>query len=532
MRKTTSRPRHPSPARGEGVVAPVTGFLTRIRTLLLREQAQRWGMQGLAIAGVAALCFEVVMRIHPIDPWWPGLVGCVAVGAAVAGAGIVRTWPSLQEVARIADQRLGGRDRLVTALQFAGAAGVLIDRQRQDAIAFSRDANLGRFGRPSMPWPALAIATLTLAAAALLVVLPNPALSVLHQQQARAIAQQQAAQAVDQLASQAARGQTGGTAAQQRQLVKTLQQAAQGVRQASDPQSAVAQLSQAQQQIRSIADPNQGAKQDASGAAGQQLTQNAKTQSAGQAMVAHDNQGAATALQQLSKSVPQMSAGDRQQLAQALQQAAQAAQQGDPKLAQSLQKAASALQQGDTQGAQQALQAAAQEEQALAGEDQFQGNANQAISGLQQVKQPLAQQANQGQQGQQGQGQGQNGQGQQAQGQGQQAQGQSQQGQSQQGQGQTGQGASHSSGQGGGQGSSHQQAPGSSEKIYVPGQSQGSTGQGQPGQTGSSQPNQLVPYDQVLSQYQSVALDQVDRADIPEAQRQLVEQYFSNLGGQ
>jgi hypothetical protein len=38
-----------------------------------------------------------------------------------------------------------------------------------------------------------------------------------------------------------------------------------------------------------------------------------------------------------------------------------------------------------------------------------------------------------------------------------------------------------------------------------------------------------VPYDQVLGQYQSAALSQVDRADIPEQERQLVQQYFNNL---
>jgi len=66
------------------------------------------------------------------------------------------------------------------------------------------------------------------------------------------------------------------------------------------------------------------------------------------------------------------------------------------------------------------------------------------------------------------------------------------------------------------------------EPVYVPSQAQ-DTGNGQ---NQGSQPgvqNDLVPYEQVLAQYQSSALSQVDRADIPEQQRQLVQRYFSDL---
>jgi hypothetical protein len=34
----------------------------------------------------------------------------------------------------------------------------------------------------------------------------------------------------------------------------------------------------------------------------------------------------------------------------------------------------------------------------------------------------------------------------------------------------------------------------------------------------------------VLSQYRDQAMNQVNRADIPDQERQLVQQYFSNLG--
>ncbi|TMC04399.1 MAG: hypothetical protein E6J41_25100 [Chloroflexi bacterium] len=53
------------------------------------------------------------------------------------------------------------------------------------------------------------------------------------------------------------------------------------------------------------------------------------------------------------------------------------------------------------------------------------------------------------------------------------------------------------------------------------------------GQNQGSQPgvqNDLVPYQQVLADYRASALNQVDRADIPQQEQQLVQQYFSGLG--
>ena len=70
----------------------------------------------------------------------------------------------------------------------------------------------------------------------------------------------------------------------------------------------------------------------------------------------------------------------------------------------------------------------------------------------------------------------------------------------------------------------------SSETIYVPGQAQDTGQNGQPSGSGQGNPNDLVPYNSVLAQYRDQALSQVDRADIPDQERQLVEQYFTDLG--
>ncbi len=71
---------------------------------------------------------------------------------------------------------------------------------------------------------------------------------------------------------------------------------------------------------------------------------------------------------------------------------------------------------------------------------------------------------------------------------------------------------------------------GGTEPVYVPGQPQ-STDQGVNQGSGPGQSQELVPYGQVLSQYQQQAIQDVGRADIPEQEQQLVQQYFSGLGG-
>ncbi|HXM57848.1 MAG TPA: hypothetical protein VOB72_20795 [Candidatus Dormibacteraeota bacterium] len=534
---------------------PVQDLLGRVRLRLLRDRALAWGANGLAAAAVLALAVELVERRWPIDPAWPALVGAAAVGLLVTTAGWVLAWPSWPEVARVADRRLGGRERLTTALQFATEGGWLYTRQREDAATFALGADLAGLGPLSAPFKTLVLATVAGIAALVLAVLPNPAVQQLRQHRAQAAAQAVAADEVQQIARQLGQGAPGEDPVKRQALTQELQKASSAARQAPDPQSAVASLSQAQDALRQLQDPNQGQKQDAAAGAGKQLSQNADAAKAGQALASQDLQGANSELNKLAQNLPNLSQQQQQQLAQSLSQAANAAG-GAPKLQQSLQQASQALQQGNVQAAQQALQQAAQEAQALQGEDQFQGDVNQAINGLQQAKQPLENQAGQqgqngqnGQQGQSGQqGQGQQGQGQQGQS-GQQGQG-AQQGQGQQagqGQGQAAQGAGQGQGQsqgqgqgqgqggdanGGGSGGGNATKPAaSSEKVYVTGQAQ-DTGQGQNQGNQAGVQNDLVPYQQVLADYRASALSQVDRADIPDQQRQLVQQYFSDLGGQ
>ena len=112
---------------------PVRQLLSRVRSRMLGEQALRWSANGAALAGLGALASEVVFRRWPLDPQWPVLAFWVLAGAIFALTGWRRGWPSWVQVARLADARLGGSERLVTALEFAGEGGWLYQRQRDDA---------------------------------------------------------------------------------------------------------------------------------------------------------------------------------------------------------------------------------------------------------------------------------------------------------------------------------------------------------------------------------------------------------------
>lgn len=510
----------------------VRDLLTRVRGRMIRERALTAAAMGAAVAALGTLFSQAAVRHWPFEPFWPVLLAWVTLGLVIALVSFRRALPSSLEVARLADLRLGGKDRLVTALEFGAEGGWMYQVQRRDASAFAGGASLDHLGPLRVPKGALTVAALAAIGAVLLALLPNPALQQLRQQKAAAAAQAHAADQVQVVARQAAgQARPGEDPAKRQALAQDLKKAADSARKAQDPQAALASLSQAQDKLRELQDPSLGAKQDAAAGAGGVLAKNPQSAQAGDALSRQDMQAASSQLDNLAKSLPSLNQQQRQQLSDSLAQASSAAG-GDPKLQQSLKSASDSLKQGDVEAAQQALQAAAQEAQSVGAQENFQGDVNQAINGLQQAKAPVAQQAS-GQQGQQGEsGQGQQGQGLapgQGQGQGQaqgQGQGRGQNGSTGSSAGGAGAGAN---GSGGGSGSAASNPQAGSEKVFVPGQAQGTSGNGTPEGSGQGVQNDLVPYQQVIAQYQSAALSQVDRADIPQQQRQLVQQYFNDL---
>ena len=72
----------------------------------------------------------------------------------------------------------------------------------------------------------------------------------------------------------------------------------------------------------------------------------------------------------------------------------------------------------------------------------------------------------------------------------------------------------------------------STERVYVPGQPVPGQSQNDPTPLGPGQDVPLSPYSQVIQAYQQAALDATNRSLIPGSQRDLVRQYFSQLGEQ
>src|SRR5262249_29675304 len=107
----------------------VRALLGQARLRLVRDRAVILAADGAAAGAVLLLGVEVGYRRWPLDPAWPALVVAVVAGLALAVAGWILAWPSWREVAQTVDLRLGGRERLTTALEFATEAGGLYIRQ-------------------------------------------------------------------------------------------------------------------------------------------------------------------------------------------------------------------------------------------------------------------------------------------------------------------------------------------------------------------------------------------------------------------
>ncbi len=508
-------------------------FLARARSIVAGGRALTWSARGLAAAGTLALGVELLFRAYPVDPAWPVLAGCLAFGGVLAAGGWARAWPSQMEVARLADLRLGARERLSTALEFAPAAGVLVGRQRSDAAGWLAGADPKLVRDPGLPRRSAALGLVAGLFALGLAFAPNPALQQLRSERAQQAAQNAAADKIDAIVKQVQSSPGALTDEQKQALIQDLKQAEQNVRNAKDKQSAIAAISQAQSDISKLQDPTLPSKNAASAAAGKELQGNPNSVKAGQALAQGNNAAGAAELQKLGSNVSKLSPQEQQQLAQSLSNAAQASKDGNPDLSKSLQQASDALQKGDAAGAQQALNAAFQQLQQQAGADDFTGASAQAVNGLQQAKQGLAQdQPGQGSAGQGGQGSGQGaGQGQGGQGKGS-GQGAGSGSGSGTGTGSSGSGSGTGTGGGSGSGSSPggTKPAGTSEKVYVPGADTTPTGNGLPtGDPTSGSDAGLTPYQDVLGTYQRYETSEVDRQLIPEQERDLVRAYFQNL---
>ncbi|HLQ61167.1 MAG TPA: hypothetical protein VK131_04825, partial [Candidatus Acidoferrales bacterium] len=139
-------------------MSSVQALIGSARGRVFGSRAVGWSARGLAVAAVAALLAEVFVRQVPVDPDWPLLAGAAAAGALVVAVGLARAWPSAAQVARLLDRGLGSRERLSTALEFAGQGGLLVQRQRADAERWAGAADAQSLSLGGWPLRAAAVA--------------------------------------------------------------------------------------------------------------------------------------------------------------------------------------------------------------------------------------------------------------------------------------------------------------------------------------------------------------------------------------
>ena len=521
-----------------------------------RRDGLLWLPRTLLAGLMLAVLVAVAARLRPLLD--NQQVAWTAVGLGLAGllAGLLWVWGrrrTVGEQARFADRQFGLKERVVTAVEIHNgrltAPPTIARLQMADTLSATARVNAKKelpYHVNGRDWLFIFIFIFLLLLA---FYLPNPQENVLKKGRAveQAVAEQ--IEALETIQEEILQN-PALTEEQQAELLQPVENALEALQAgAASQEQAVATLSEAEADLKQLAADN-----DTSGLqqrlqeAGQPLAENSAGQQLGQSLQNGDLFSAAAAASQLADTLPELSAGEQQALAEDLAQTAAALQGVDDQLAQQLAAAAEALQNGDTAVAQQALRDAArtlqQRGQQNAASQQAQNAAGQMAQGRQSVAQA----------GQEGQGQGtQTAQGSQP--------GQGQQGQQGQGQGQgagQGQGEGSGLGEGAGQGAGGEQGQGAggpgpggghAESIFVP-EFRDLSGEAgveielpaecvaNPANCGallSENPTEfgsegsIVPYNQVFGDYRNAASEALADDYIPLGMKGYIRDYFSSL---
>jgi len=519
-------------------------IIRELRRAAARARAARYAVHGLvgAVAWVALVL--LIARLTPFERRATVAVAGIPVALAVAAIAWLLRRPSASILMRLADIRLGLKERLSTAWERRSESGALDDVQRRDALQHATRIRLAaafpvRVNRGEASLVAiLAIFALALA------LLPNPMDQVLAQQKADRTSQARAAKAVQDAQKKVA-DSTKPTSVDP-QVQKILQDAQARIRQADSPRKALESITPAEQQLQRLTDPGTPALSSSAQNLANALSSTAAGSSAAQAISSSPAKGAQS-VRDLASQLQNMSPKDRQELAKALDKAAQQAQ--NSQMRDSLSKASSSLQNGDTSSAASALNDVASQLDSLQQQQNTDQAVASAINGLEAARQELATQADRDATGQGGQpnagasaspgagtspGSGAG----------------ASPGASGSGSG-TGSGTANGTGSGTGTGSGSGSGSGgtngtgssgsgtgsgsgakSTERVYVPGQPVPGQSQNDPTPLGPGQDVPLSPYSQVIQAYQQAALDATNQSLIPGSERDLVRQYFSQLGEQ
>jgi hypothetical protein len=533
------------------------------------QRAVRWALRGAALALALALAITLIAI-------WRGLLLqseflAVAIGLTLIGligavaAGFV--WPAYADrlaAARRFDRDFGLRERISTALELAQvdrSPGEIGQLQLQDAVASARHVNV-RQQLPLRIKRVDALFTAVLLIAVIIVVWRGESFFQLAAQ--TRMVQQTIAQEVakvEELRQQIAADRML-TEEQRREMLEALKATQQQLKEAQSLEQATAVLTQGEKQFESLMNTKAEAQAEALRQAGRKLSQaeGSALQAFGQNLTEGDFLAAAENLRNLD--VSQLSAQEREQLADQLENMAESVQANNPALAQQLREAAEAARNGNVQQAQRALDQAAQAMSQTAQQVARSNVARKVTAQMGQGRQRMIA-AGQSAQGQTAQGNpsgaaGQSGQGNQP-GQGNQAgQGAGQNGSSSQN-GSAGSGSGSGRGTGTSDNANGSEAgsnpidqnngPGDGgettyEPIYAPQRLGGSGGDnvtlpgsgspngevmGQSGVTpGTNNPSQ-VPYTQVFAEYANAYRQAIDSGQVPLQLRDLIRQYFSSL---
>ncbi|OLE37252.1 MAG: hypothetical protein AUG48_04960 [Actinobacteria bacterium 13_1_20CM_3_68_9] len=533
-------------------MSPLDAIIRELRRAAARARAARYAAHGLVAALGWVVAILVAARVTPIER----RAEAAAIGIPVALGVAALLWllrrPSANVLVRLADIRLGLKERLSTAWERRTESGPMDGVQRQDALRHAGGARLAtafpvRVNRGEASLVAiLAIFSLALA------LLPNPMDQVLAQRQADHTSQARAAKAIQ--AAQKKVADSGKPTPVDPQVQKILQDAQAKIRAADNPRKALETITPAEQQLQRLTDPGTPALSSSAQNLANALSGTAAGRSAAQAISSSPAKGAQS-VRDLASQLHNLSPKDREELAKALAKASQQAQNST--MHDSLSKASSSLQNGDTTAAAQALDGVASELDSLQQQEDSDQAVASAINGLEAARQELAAQADRDASGQgaqanpgasaapgaspaaSGSGNGNgtgngtgngngngtgngtgNGNGN--------GTGNGNGNGTGTGSGSGGTGGTGSNGSGSGSGS----GAASTERVYVPGQPVPGQSQNDPTPLGPGQDVPLSPYSQVIQAYQKAALDATDQSLIPGSERDLVRQYFSQLGEQ
>ena len=507
------------PGRRGSTMSSLEAILRELRKAARRALGARYAAHALvaAVAWVAAVL--IVARLVPFERRAEVAALGIPVALAIAAAAWLIRRPNAALLMAIADIRLGLKERLSTAWERRAESGPLDDAQRRDALQHAAGASLpAAFPVRVNRGEASVVAILAIFALAL-ALLPNPMDQVLVQRQADRASQARAAKAV--AAAQKKIADSGKPSPKDAQVEKILQDAQAKIREADSPRKALESITPAEQQLQRLTDPGTPALQSSAQNLANALSGTSAGRSAAQAISSNPASGAQS-VRDLASQLQSLSPKDREELARALAKASQQAQ--NSQMRDSLSKASSSLQNGDPASAAQALNDVASQLDSLQEQENTDQAVASAINGLEAARQGLATQADRDASGQanagaspspgassngngNGNGSG-NGNG------------------TGTGTGNGGTGGTGSNGSGTGSGS----GAASTERVYVPGQPVPGQSENDPTPLGPGQDVPLSPYTQVIEAYQQAALDATEQSLIPGSERDLVRQYFSQLG--